>query len=325
MPDGWLLLAAAAALAAVVVTVLGDWRRRDWIWRNAPHRLIEPPAAHSLLHALVLAVVLGVTIGAALAPAAALSPLALLLAAYAALAVGHRRPWPVARWLGLTLVGAAIVSAALAWSAPWGANLSAGFAVAGVFMQWQARFWSQQLDGGKAWTTTGRLVPAARVLAALLILVQLFALALCTAGRIPAHGVWVGLFGAVALLLHAMMLTRDAAGRRSDGDVLLAGVALLAAAWLLHLATSNTSLPVPLAVGLALAAPLAALRGATADLQPANRATLRIFTCLCLPAAALAAALDAHWRTAPLVWGLVVVAIAAAYAIELRWRPRSAR
>ncbi len=287
---------------------------------------MDPPATHPLVHALVLIVVLGVATGATLAPAATLSPLALLLAAYAALAVGHRRPWPAARWLGLALVGGTIVSAALAWTTPRGANLSAGLAVAGVFMQWQARFWSQQLDGGRAWTTTGRLVPVARALAALLILAQLAALALGTAGRLPAHGAWVGLLGAAALLLHAMMLTRDAAERRSDGDILLAGVALLAAAWLLHGATSSASLHVPLAVGLALAAPVAALRGATAALQPANRATLRVFTCLCLPAAAvLAAALDAHGRTAPAAWGLVALGIAAAYAIELRWRPRSPR
>jgi len=84
---------------------------------------------------------------------------------------------------------------------------------AGIYLVWLAGFWHQQLHNGRAWTTAGTLIPAARRLS------HVAAVAACTCAT-GAVGDTAGAAplgssaGAVGLALLAWMLLRDA--RRSE-------------------------------------------------------------------------------------------------------------
>ena len=63
---------------------------------------------------------------------------------------------------GLALAGGGVVllvTHTVSWS--W-ASLALGAILAAGWSGWLARFWRQQLHGGRAWTTAGRLIPVAR-------------------------------------------------------------------------------------------------------------------------------------------------------------------
>jgi hypothetical protein len=166
-----LLLMALAALAVIVATYVRDWRRRVRLWRTTPRRLVAPPPAHRV--SCVLALAAAVVVGMAASWLRPLAPLVVLVAAFAALLVAHRWPVALAGYVGLALVGEAVVHAACRWlPAPihaacrWlPAPIAAapiGLVCAGVLLLWLAGRWRRQLDAGRAWTTTGRLSAAAR-------------------------------------------------------------------------------------------------------------------------------------------------------------------
>jgi hypothetical protein len=189
VPTWWpvaLGLLAAVSLLLVVAALLVDWRLRVRTWRTDPANLVTPPPPHRRLYNLTLVLCGLVGLGSLAAPGAAVTPLAVLVAAYTTLTIGHRRCSNRSGGFGLLLVGLAVITAATAWLPTSPANATLGAALAGLLLLWLARFWHQQLNNGRPWTTTGRLIPAARTLSRWI--------AACECGFV---GVWVS--GDIAL------------------------------------------------------------------------------------------------------------------------------
>ncbi len=208
----WALLALGSlALVSVLLTILADWRRRCRIWLAEPHRLIEPPPGHTWLAAWVVSAGVVVGLAAVRLCDASVTPLAVVFAALAVLVTGHWRGSAALGELGLILVCESIVTGVLAWlpTAPAGGLL--GMAVAGGYMLWLARFWNQQLQDGRPWTTAGRLIPIARRLSYAVAAGQAFFVALWLfsdpGGRIGSDWQWHA--SAICMLLHAWMLLKD--------------------------------------------------------------------------------------------------------------------
>ena len=167
--SSWSIVAvagAAAALLAALTPVVARWRQRRLAGIKEPARLLDPAprAIASQIAALVL--VLAVVFAASQSAAHLRTSLAFLLAAYACCTISHLHNVRAAGVGGLMLAAAAIITAFVSRLAPSHVNLCLGLAVAGALFGWFARFWKQQLLDGFAWTTTGRLIPAASLVGA---------------------------------------------------------------------------------------------------------------------------------------------------------------
>lgn len=231
-----LLALAAAALLAAVGAMLHHWRVRTRIARDAPDRLADPPPAYR--RTFSAAVVLAAACGAAapLIATAPLTPLALAAAALAVLTAGHWwRSNPVGA-LGLALAGGTAVTVPAAWLPGGASNLVLGWALAGAWLVWLSRFWEQQLDAGRPWTTAGRLVPTA---ARLGCVAAAAAAVWCAAGILagpwaPAPRAWVRAAAGALLLAQWLMLGRQARRTAAAGLALGAVLALAGALATLH-------------------------------------------------------------------------------------------
>ncbi|MEW6252005.1 MAG: hypothetical protein AB1716_15295, partial [Planctomycetota bacterium] len=161
-PMGWLqLLVGGLALALAVAAIMLDWRRRSLIWRMRPEQLTEPPPPRRILHALAVVCAGVVGLSALVLPDRFATPFGMAFAAVATLTVAHR--WRVT-WFGvagLALAEVSVITAALAWLPHSPATPLLGWLAAGAYLLWLARLWEQQLNRGEAWTTAGRLIPAA--------------------------------------------------------------------------------------------------------------------------------------------------------------------
>lgn len=202
------LAMGALALSVGLGTVLSDWRRRVDLWKRAPERLAEPPREHADAYALVLALAFVAGIGGVWRWQSAWTPLSSAFATYAALLVAHRAGWRAADVLGLLLGVLTWVAIAVAWLPTTPASLWLGLAIAGAHQIWLARFWSQQLDAGRAWTTTGRLIPVARGVSATLLPLQLGAIAYGLIATRDAP-LWAVVLAAVATAVHVQLFVSD--------------------------------------------------------------------------------------------------------------------
>lgn len=274
-PAGWEdargpMAAGAAALAGVallwvLLLVRQGWSLRRRLWMTAPDHLADPPAPASRTQGMILTLCTASGITAAAAAPAPAAPAALLLAALAAFGIFHlqRRGPDGVGALGLLLLGLAVVSADLAWLPRSDLSAARGLLVAGIYMLWLARFWSQQLLDGRPWTTTGRLVPMARnlgVLAAPAALVMVLTIAFAEAP--PANlGAASAIVAAASALLFSLMLARDAIRHDSPLAALSAVMAGTTAAVIMGLSFDDPPIPSLLTGGAAaLAALLLAAR-----------------------------------------------------------------
>jgi len=157
---------AFGALALVLAVVLSDWWVRRRVWLSEPHRLTEPRPARNAIHAVTVAACVLVGVAGIARPDAWTTTIALLIAAIACMTTGHIRRWSAASAVGLALLAGGVAS--LFVNCGWTGRLGSMFAVAVAsgYMLWLARFWQQQLRDGLAWTTTGRMISAARWLSA---------------------------------------------------------------------------------------------------------------------------------------------------------------
>ena len=316
-----LLVVGAVALMAVIWRLLADWRVRVRVWEEEPRRLIEPPPTHRRLYALVVAGCVLVGVGAVWVPAQPLTPLAVLLAGYACLTAGHRRRSNAVGEIGLALVGGAVVTAANAWLPASQASGLLGWALGSLLLLWLARFWHQQLDDGRPWTTAGRLIPAARNLAYAMVggeLVMAAAWVMRGDGS-AASPVWMSIATAVVVLLQWLLLIRDATEQRSSAGALVACVALMVAlvpvrAVLAHYGLSATPAVLFAGAGLVLALRTGRIRGPVETDWPYNAYLGGL-----LPLAALYdLALRGRWADQwPMTVGVVVCLV---LTIVLRWR-----
>lgn len=225
--------AAMLALLLLFAIVVVDWRRRIHVWQTDVQSLVEPPPGHPIAYGfvLVLACVAALTAVAALHP---LSPLTLLLATFAIAGVGHRKRSNRLGELGLACGGLAAYAVAAAWlPATWG-SLPLGVACGGTLLLWLARFWHQQLDDGRAWTTAGRLVPHARQLGVAAAGGYVMLLGWQPILDIPLQPPlnWGCLLALAFIALHASMLVKDAARQRSSAGAMAACISVLAFALL---------------------------------------------------------------------------------------------
>lgn len=157
------LLFSAGALAAVCGEGLYRRNHRQSVWIMAPEKLLSNPAG-----VYVLATIGGL---AGLAAAVAWlpimqqsgwSPVGLAFAGLAILGWGHFFSAAAIGFAGLLAVGAALAAIPPAWFGATAIGPIIGWILAAGWMLWLAKFWDQQLDESRAWTTTGALIPMAR-------------------------------------------------------------------------------------------------------------------------------------------------------------------
>jgi len=159
-----LMIAGFSAIEAVRLH-----HRRSSAWPDALDKLVTPPPAwpgfdYSVgivgVVTLILCCVHVVTVSATVSA---------FVAGVGILAMINRRWEENLADLGIGLISVGIASLPLLGvaipehvAAPWFANVFArlviGLAIATVFWHWLASVWDQQLDNGRAWTTTGRLI-----------------------------------------------------------------------------------------------------------------------------------------------------------------------
>lgn len=160
--DVGLVLVGCLCLAGALTITLDDWRQRRRIWLRDPSRSPEYFRPPLWLYCGIVAVCLFVGAGGILFREHPSAAFALWFAALAAFIVGHVLGCRRCGAIGLILTGAGIVAACTAWLADAGLGAMIGIILAGGYLLWLARFWHQQLDEGRAWTTAGRLIPSAR-------------------------------------------------------------------------------------------------------------------------------------------------------------------
>lgn len=248
---------ALASLALGLGPSLAHWRLRRRVWLSEPERLLEPPPATPGCNLLSVAAALGAAVLAPLVSPSTVALVALFVALIAVFVVTHRSWSRLTACVALVLVAEWTVLAAGTWLPGFGLNAAFGVALAGVYFAWLARFWRQQLLHGRAWTTTGRLIPFAGAAAAACALLLAALVGMRTIERHawqPAGWQW---FWVVVTIVLAAGLARRLAARPDQsasvgqpaaamvrlGGALAAGAAALV---LLALAVSR-----PAAIGAA--------------------------------------------------------------------------
>lgn len=319
---GVILLAAAVSLAIVLGGVLLDWRRRARVPMAEPQLLLQPPARHRRAYALALVLCVGVGAGAVLVGSSLLTPLALGLAALAVLGVGHRWRSNAIGELGLVLMAGVVVSAGAAWLPGGVAGEVLGWTLASLWLQWLARFWHQQLDEGRPWTSAGRLIPLARRLS---YVAAAGAFVWVVSWVVPGlrgtlAGGWAAIPCALLLLLLASMLVRDA--RRQGSGVAALGAVLAATGGVVALQqfVVGRGWTLPWSLWIAFATMLIAVRTRSPQRDTPVEATFNAFIGGVAPMAALGGLVLERFWLEPV--GVVVVTIAcAAGALAVRFLP----
>ncbi len=226
-----------------IVLAQGLWRqrRRKRAWPDHLEWLCDPhdpwpgfrPSAAAVAMALL-------PLGAYHASSFLVMPCA-ILAAGATLRLAHRQWNPNFADVGMAFVTLAVVSFTVACvpDAVGGTDLTTrmpillaasmiGLAVMVFMWQWLPNVWDQQLQDGRPWTTTGRMLPLARrigLITAVFGVLAAMQLALwpeIASVRDDSVGRWVLGLSANAILLTAMVLaTRLSQWRRLGGLALL--------------------------------------------------------------------------------------------------------
>jgi len=198
-------------LASVITVVIEDWRHRRRQWLERPEGVAIPLTPPKWLLAGVVGISMCVGVGGLLCLERGMTPIALWLSALACFVAGHVITCTISGEIGLVLTAEGIVAASMAWLTPSWPGALIGLALAGGFLVWLARFWGQQLDDERAWTTAGRLIPITRRLG---YTASLGAVAAAIGAWVmwplaPAYPTWS--IGLIALLLLGVMslLARD--------------------------------------------------------------------------------------------------------------------
>lgn len=204
------LIVSLGGLVAVLLPVLGHWQRRRFIWLTDAKKLLEAPRRHPVFHGIAFVLSVGVGVAGVLAPGAALAPLAAALAALTLFVLTHvtGRLWVGEFAFGL--LAETLILIPEAWFPATPINLLIGSALAGIYFEWLARFWNQQLLNDEPWTTAGRLIPIARrwscVCSGLTFLFSVNAVIHVAETEPEFAGLYV--IGGILGVLHASMLIR---------------------------------------------------------------------------------------------------------------------
>lgn len=262
--DVVLLACGAGALLLFLLIILFDWRRRIAVWHSDPRRLVEPPPKHRFAYGLVLMIAILVAVAGVVLRESILTPFAIWLAAYAVLGIGHRAQSDTVGELGLAMIVLVPATAGTAWLPASPANSLIGTALGGALMLWLARFWSQQLNDGRPWTTTGRLIPAARRIGCAVVGLEVFLATTWVFDERAAAAGWQAVPAVLFLFLHGSMLIRDAKNHRDPGIALAGCAAMLALAVPLHGLIVGWGATWSLGAVVGIVAMLIAIRGGAA-------------------------------------------------------------
>jgi len=261
----WMVqLQVGLALLLFVAAVLQDHRyrrRRRNAWPERLCDLVEPYArrrGYIQTEAIIAGLILLLGILQLLRAdrpgwqLRAVNCVASALAGATCLFMAYRRWSGNTAGLGMALVSLALVALACAAAAPFyalgpsveytvripvllNAMLPPLWIAIGLW-NWLSRVWDQQLLDGVAWTTTGRMIPIARLtgflLAAIAVLVA-FQMALWPTRAVAAdedNGTWRIVCGSLAILLLLVQSTREARRRDSPAVATIAMAFFLAAA-----------------------------------------------------------------------------------------------
>ncbi len=243
----WIFAGVSLALSGFVAIqgVLHQHRRKR-AWPDHLEWLCEPHDPGPGFRPSAAALAMG------LLPLGAYHAASFFVAAGAALAGGSslqlaRRQWhPNFAEVGMALVTLAVVSFAVACvpDSVGGANLTTrmplllaaaivGLAVMVFMWQWLPNVWDQQLHDGRAWTTTGRMIPLARrmglIVAAFGVLAgsQLAFWPEIASVRDDSVGRWVVGSLAYAVLLGALVLATRLSQRKHLAALSLLGLAVV--------------------------------------------------------------------------------------------------
>ena len=254
-PGGWgLVLIGVLCLASVLVTVLDDWRQRRRMWLREPHVPPPPLAPPRWLFCGIVAVCLCVGAGGFVFYTHPATAFALWFSAIACFVVGHVLRHDRCGEIGLILTGDGIVTAATAWSSDVLSGSVIGFVIAGGYLIWLARFWNQQLDAGKAWTTAGRLIPSARRLGYTAIL-GAFPAVLFIVGRQDAgEHLYLDIFASVVLLLAICLILKDHGQQgHASAAIVVCVLVIVAGVSLTRVIAAAAGMPISYMLGGALA------------------------------------------------------------------------
>jgi hypothetical protein len=221
---------ACAALGAFIAEVLMDWRIRIRWSRTRPRELLQSGHDRSVLHPVLFAICLIVSAMCLVTWRNPWTPAPLAASCIVLFGIAHRANWAVARNLGVAQLAAAIVLTLTAVLPDWPLRPCVALALTGVYFCWLAGFWTQQLHDDTAWTTAGRLIPAARRMA---ILLAFGAFAGSLSAGLAEFVMYVGPMWFHATALAAVMLLAAPLGvtsiRRRSPDAALASCLCVAA------------------------------------------------------------------------------------------------
>ena len=176
------LAVSGLSLAILVALATSDWRRRVRDWRTDVQRLLLPSARRTPVYATLAGLAAACGLAALAIPAAASPALVTAWSALTLVGIGHRQNWPIVGAAGLTLTCGCVVEICIHYVRPGPAGISLGAGLAAAWMFWLKRLWSQQLHDCRPWTTAGRLIPAAGIVALLAALTALCAAAAAIGG-----------------------------------------------------------------------------------------------------------------------------------------------
>lgn len=295
---------AGVALLALGLVLADAWirrRHRMRVWLADPEQLLEQSALAGWLICVSVPLALFAAGSAVPHAGSPVTPLTAWLAALAFLGSGHICGLAPLGAAGLMLAGLGVAAVPRAWLGVQDGSAVIGVSLAALWMLWLARFWVQQLDDGRPWTTTGRLIPAARANAVLLtggmlLLAIHFRLGreAPSAASTTAFSFACGLQILLALAFWRRALLDDSVACAIGGSLAISSAVL--APW-----TPGTDTPLFL---LAVVAAAAVFLSGRAGVGDGVRVVLRALVFLWIPCVGVLLALSGPWS------GLVALGLA---------------
>jgi hypothetical protein len=298
------------AFLSLMLVVCDGWvrrRHRMRVWVAAPERLLEQPSLAGWLIWVATPIALFAVGSAVSRGHSAAAPFTAWLAALSLLGAGHLSGLAPLGAAGLLLASLGLAAVPRAWFGVQDGSAAIGLSIAALWLLWLAHFWVQQLADGKAWTTTGRLIPAARASAVLLAAGMLI---LAVKYRLTDEAPPQGSQGSIAFGYGLQLLLVLAFWRRAilddsvacaiGGSLAITSVAL--AGWV-------TGADTPLFL-LALIAAAAVFLSAWRGIGDGVRMVLRPFVFLWIPCIGVLLALSGPW-SGNAALGLCLIGVAA--------------
>lgn len=173
----WLM--ALLSLGLVLACVWRRWSFRRKVWLSEPERLLEALTPAQWVVDLAVLFSIAAAASALLAEPRWHLPFAVWFASFGAFGAAHLRWNPLRGAVGVSVLMVTFITLGESWIWSGYAGQLIGAVLGLGLARWLARFWDQQLDDGRAWTTAGFMIPVSRRVA-LAMLPVILVLALLT-------------------------------------------------------------------------------------------------------------------------------------------------